>query len=225
MTRRLLPCLLALAVAGPGFAAEPALETEEQKTLYALGLALAGSLATFNLTEAELALVQKGLADGALNREKQVDVQAYRPKIQELQRGRLAAAATREKAAGQSFLAKAAGEPGATKTASGLVITTLTPGDGASPKATDTVKVHYHGTLTDGSVFDSSVQRGQPATFPLSGVIKCWTEGLQLMKVGGKSRLVCPSDIAYGDRGSLPRIKPGATLVFEVELLEVVQKK
>jgi FKBP-type peptidyl-prolyl cis-trans isomerase FkpA/FKBP-type peptidyl-prolyl cis-trans isomerase FklB len=86
------------------------------------------------------------------------------------------------------------------------------------------VKVHYHGTLTDGTVFDSSVQRGQPATFPLSGVIKCWTEGVQEIKVGGKSKLVCPSDIAYGDRGSPPKIKPGATLVFEVELLEIVKQ-
>ena len=92
------------------------------------------------------------------------------------------------------------------------------------PKATDTVKVHYHGTLTDGTVFDSSVKRGEPATFPLNQVIKCWTEAVQLIKVGGKSRLVCPSGIAYGDRGSPPVIKPGATLVFEVELLDIVKQ-
>ena len=92
------------------------------------------------------------------------------------------------------------------------------------PTAADTVKVHYHGTLIDGSVFDSSVDRGTPATFPLNGVIKCWTEGLQKIKVGGKARLVCPADVAYGDRGSPPKIKPGSTLVFEVELLEIVKK-
>jgi FKBP-type peptidyl-prolyl cis-trans isomerase FkpA/FKBP-type peptidyl-prolyl cis-trans isomerase FklB len=85
------------------------------------------------------------------------------------------------------------------------------------------VKVHYHGTLVDGTVFDSSVQRGEPVTFALDGVIKCWTEGVQQMKVGGKARLVCPADTAYGDRGAPPRIKPGATLVFEVELLEIVK--
>jgi FKBP-type peptidyl-prolyl cis-trans isomerase FkpA/FKBP-type peptidyl-prolyl cis-trans isomerase FklB len=86
------------------------------------------------------------------------------------------------------------------------------------------VRVHYHGTLIDGTVFDSTVQRGQPTTFPLKGVIKCWTEGVQRMRVGGKSRLVCPPQIAYGDRGSPPRIKPGATLVFEVELLDIVKE-
>jgi len=86
------------------------------------------------------------------------------------------------------------------------------------------VKVHYTGKLTDGTVFDSSVQRGEPATFPLNGVIKCWTEGVQKMKVGGKATLTCPSDIAYGDQGRPPTIKPGATLVFDVELIEIVKK-
>jgi FKBP-type peptidyl-prolyl cis-trans isomerase FkpA/FKBP-type peptidyl-prolyl cis-trans isomerase FklB len=124
-------------------------------------------------------------------------------------------------AAEPDFLAKAAAATGATKTASGLVYTPIKEGKGPSPKATDTVKVHYHGTLTDGKVFDSSVQRGEPATFPLNRVIPCWTEGLQLMKVGGKSKLVCPSGIAYGASGRPPVIQPGATLIFEVELLAI----
>ena len=110
---------------------------------------------------------------------------------------------------------------GATKTPSGLVYRPIKEGTGASPKATDTVKVHYNGTLPDGRVFDTSL-KGEPATFPLNGVIKCWTEGVQLMKVGGKSKLVCPSEIAYGDRGAGALIQPGATLIFEVELLEIV---
>jgi len=106
-------------------------------------------------------------------------------------------------------------------TASGLEITTLREGTGASPKARDRVVVHYHGTFEDGKVFDSSVDRGKPATFPLNRVIRCWTEGLQLMKVGGKARLVCPPKIAYGARGKPPRIPPNSTLTFEVELLEI----
>jgi FKBP-type peptidyl-prolyl cis-trans isomerase FkpA/FKBP-type peptidyl-prolyl cis-trans isomerase FklB len=212
-----------LLAAGPAVAAGPELKTDDQKTFYALGLALSNSLAPFTLSEAELELVKAGLSDGVLGKEKKVDLQPYGPKLQELQRTRSAAAAQVEKKAGTAFLEKAATEKGSTKSPAGFVITTLKPGTGESPKATDKVKVHYHGTLTDGTVFDSSVQRGQPATFPLNGVIRCWTEGVQLMKVGGKSRLVCPADLAYGDKGAPPRIKPGATLVFEVELLEIVK--
>jgi FKBP-type peptidyl-prolyl cis-trans isomerase FkpA/FKBP-type peptidyl-prolyl cis-trans isomerase FklB len=201
----------------------PELKTEEQKTLYALGLAIAGSLSSFALSPAELELVKTGVTDGVLNRPRQVDLQGYNTKIQELQRSRASVVAAAEQKAGQAVLDKAAAEKGATKTASGLVIMPMKPGTGASPKATDRVKVHYHGTLADGTVFDSSVQRGEPATFPLNGVVPCWTEGLQLMKVGGKSRLVCPAALAYGDRGAPPRIKPGATLTFEVELIEIVK--
>ena len=201
----------------------PELKTDEQKTLYALGLAVAGSLSSFALSAADLELVKAGMTDGVLNRQRQVDLQAYGTKIQELQRSRASVVAAVEQKAGQAILDKAAAEKGATKTASGLVIVPIKAGTGASPKATDRVKVHYHGTLADGTVFDSSVQRGEPATFPLNGVVPCWTEGLQLMKVGGKSRLVCPAALAYGDRGAPPRIKPGATLTFEVELLEIVK--
>ena len=119
------------------------------------------------------------------------------------------------------YLEKAASEPGAKKTASGLIYRELKPGTGASPKATDTVKVHYRGTLTDGKEFDSSYVRNEPAEFPLNMVIPCWTEGVQMMKVGGKSHLVCPSNIAYGERGAPPDIPGGATLIFEIELLGI----
>ena len=204
-------------------AAPPELTTDEQKTLYALGLAISQSLNNFSLSEAELELVKAGITDGVLQREPKVNLQESMPMVQTLQRTRMAAIMETEKKAGEAFLAKAAAEKGATKTDSGLVMTTLKSGTGASPTPEDTVKVHYHGTLTDGTVFDSSVQRGEPATFRLNGVIKCWTEGVQRMKVGGKSRLVCPSQIAYGERGAPPRIKPGAALVFEVELLDIVK--
>ena len=224
--RTLLSCSLALLlITGTAtLAAAPEITTDEQKTLYALGLALSRSLGSFTLSEAELDIVKVGLTDGVLQREPKVDPQLFLPKVQELQKTRTAAWAAVEQKAGEEFLAKAAAAPGATKTESGLVITTLTPGTGAVPTADDMVKVHYHGTLIDGTVFDSSVQRGEPATFPLKGVIRCWTEGVQHMHVGGKSRLVCPPQLAYGERGAPPRIKPGATLVFDVELLEIVKQ-
>ena len=211
-----------LHFATPLLAASPDPVNDDQKTLYALGLAISQSLGTFSLSETELDMVKHGITDGVLKRPQKVDLQTFGPKIQQLQQSRLAVAAESEKKAGAAFTTKAASEKGATKTESGIVITTIKPGTGATPKATDTVKVHYHGTLTDGTVFDSSIKRGEPATFPLNKVIKCWTEGVQQIKVGGKSRLVCPSNLAYGDSGSPPVIKPGATLVFEVELLDIV---
>ncbi len=122
---------------------------------------------------------------------------------------------------GDNYLEKAAKEPGAVKTSSGLIYRELRPGTGPSPTATDTVKVNYRGTLTDGTEFDSSYKRNEPISFPLNGVIPCWTEGVQKMKVGGKSQLVCPSDIAYGPQGHPPVIPGGATLIFEIELLGI----
>lgn len=121
----------------------------------------------------------------------------------------------------ESFLDKAAAEPGAVRTSSGLIYRELTPGNGPSPSATDVVTVNYRGTLTDGTEFDSSYKRNEPAQFPLNRVIPCWTEGVQKMKVGGKAKLTCPAAIAYQDRGAPPTIPPGATLVFEVELLKI----
>ncbi|MBL8305366.1 MAG: FKBP-type peptidyl-prolyl cis-trans isomerase [Rubrivivax sp.] len=119
-------------------------------------------------------------------------------------------------------LAKAAAEPGAQVTPTGLVYRSLKDGTGASPYATDTVRVHYRGTFPDGKEFDSSYKRNQPASFPLNRVIKCWTEGVQKMKVGGKAKLTCPAAIAYGDRGAGGgEIPPGAILQFEVELLGI----
>jgi len=217
--------VLILATAAPAAAGDgPELKTEEQKTLYALGLAISRSLGPFNLSATDLEAVAAGLTDGSLHKAPKVELETYGPKIRQLQEVRAAAVAEAEKKASQAFLDQAAAEKGATKTPSGLILIVITPGTGASPKATDTVKVNYEGKLTDGTVFDSSVQRGEPVTFPLNKVIKCWTEAVQLMKVGGKSRLICPSDLAYGDRGAPPQIKPGATLVFEVELLGIVKQ-
>ncbi len=220
--RTVLLVVLALATAIPAFA-DAVPKTDEEKAFYAFGFNLSQQLSMLNLTPAELELVKAGLNDGVLKKAPQADPKEFYPKFQTIARERVVANAATEKKAGQAFIEKAAKEKGATKTASGMVYQEIKAGTGEQPKPTDKVKVHYTGMLTDGTVFDSSVQRNAPATFPLNGVIKCWTEGLQLMKVGGKAKLICPSDIAYGDQGRPPQIKPGATLVFEVELLEIVK--
>jgi FKBP-type peptidyl-prolyl cis-trans isomerase FkpA len=197
--------------------------TEEQKTIYALGLNIAQSLKQFDLSPAEMELVKRGLTDGSVGGKPAVELSVYGPKIQGLATSRAAAVTTKEKANSLAYLTKAAAEPGAVKSASGLISFVERAGTGATPKPTDTVSVNYRGTLTNGTEFDSSYKRGMPTKFPLNQVIKCWTEGVGKMKVGGKSKLVCPSDIAYGDNGE-PRagIPGGATLIFEVELLEIV---
>lgn len=217
-------CVAAAACTKTAQAPAVDLKTEDQKTLYALGLVMSENLNTFSLSEAEVELVKAGFSDGALKRTRQVDLAVYGPKLRDLAQARSSAGAAVEKASGGEFLARAALEKGAVKTPAGFVIQEITPGTGPSPTKTDTVKVHYRGTLIDGTVFDSSLDRGEPVVFPLANVVPCWTQGVQMMKVGGKSRLVCPPELAYGDRGAPPKIKPGATLNFEVELIEIVKK-
>ncbi len=177
------------------------------------------SLGQFDLSAAEMDILKKALVDAAAGKPAE-DIQTWGPKIQELAVSRAARAAEKQKALSAAFLSKVAGEAGAQKTESGMVYRELVPGAGQSPQATDTVKVNYRGTLVDGTEFDSSYKRGEPAQFPLNGVIKCWTEGVQKMKVGGKAQLVCPAELAYGD-GGRPGIPGGATLVFEIELLQI----
>jgi FKBP-type peptidyl-prolyl cis-trans isomerase len=211
----------------PGAAAKKEGPADTEKTLYSVGLAVANSLQVFALTPSELEIVMKGIRDGATGKAKtDLDPKASAA-VNELAKTRMekanAVESAKEKEAGPAYLAKAAQEKGATKTASGGIVIPIKDGSGASPTAADKVKVHYTGTLMNGKVFDSSVQRGQPAEFPLGGVIKCWTEGLQKMKVGGKAKLVCPSDIAYGPQGRPPVIPGNAVLTFEVELLEIVK--
>ena len=199
-------------------------ETEEQKILNALGQALAQNVVGAGLTAEELSFVQRGLSDTVLGQDAFVELSEYGPQIQGFMEQRAAGAAEGELVLATAFMEEQAGVEGAERTDSGIVIQEITAGAGASPTVADTVQVHYHGTLRDGTVFDSSVDRGEPTTFPLSGVIPCWTEGLQHISVGGKSRLVCPPDLAYGPQGP-PGIPGNAALVFEVELLEIVQNQ
>ena len=147
----------------------------------------------------------------------------FGPKINEILTGRASKLLDEEKAKGQSFLTKyLLSNPRATQTASGLVFNEVLAGTGEKATLASTVLVHYHGTLPDGTVFDSSVSRGDPIKFPLKNVIKGWQEGVSMMRAGGKATLVVPSELAYGDAGSPPVIHPGATLMFEVELLSVL---
>ncbi len=222
-----LACSAACNQGGAASSGNVTPDTEDQKTYYALGLMMGRSLKQANLTAQDLVYVKQGLEDQALGKTAQVDLQTYGPKVQKLMMSRQGAAdaanSTAEKAKDKPFEDNAAKEPGAEKLASGLIFKSLTPGTGDSPKATDTVKVNYEGKLTDGTIFDSSYERKQPAQFPLNGVIPCWTEAVQKMKVGGTAQVVCPSSIAYGDRGRPPKIPGGATLVFKIELLEIVK--
>ena len=217
---KLIAITLFCLAATPVFAADK-LETDDQKTLYALGQAVGRQLEAFKLSTQEQKIIQQGTMDYLNNKPSEVDMNVYGPMIQKLAQSRLKIEGEKQAALGKEFLEKAAKEKGAIKTDSGLIYVSLQEGAGASPTATDTVKVNYRGALIDGKEFDSSYKRKAPIEFKLDGVIKCWTEGVQKMKVGGKSKLVCPSSIAYGENGAGGSIPPNSTLIFEVELLDI----
>lgn len=203
------------------FAAEQPPMTEEQKTLYAVGQSISRSLSVFELTPSEFEYVKQGLTDTHSGKKSDINLLSYTNKIQELARARRKASGERQVGAGKAFLEKAAKEKGAVKTASGMVYHPEVVGKGDSPKADDVVKVNYRGSLINGKEFDSSYKRAKPLEFKLNAVIKCWTEGVQMMKPGGKAKFVCPPELAYGENGSGDLILPGATLAFEVELLGI----
>jgi FKBP-type peptidyl-prolyl cis-trans isomerase FkpA len=197
-------------------------KTDDQKNLYAIGVMMSKQLDVLSLKPEELEFVKKGITDSLTGQKLIVEPEAYKQKVTEFAQSRIKQSTEKQKEKSKAFLESAAKEKGAQKTDSGLVYIPVKEGDGKQPKETDIVKVHYAGTLVDGKEFDSSVKRGQPAEFPLDRVIKCWGEGITKMKVGGKAKIVCPSSIAYGDAGRPPIIPGGATLIFEVELLDVL---
>lgn len=221
----LLPFLLQ-----PCLAAQAALKTDEDKILYSLGMILGRNfkrnLTPFNLKPAELKPVAEGLKDSITGASPRADLNVYGPKLQEWAEARQKTWSSKieaEKKKGLEFQAKMAKEKGAFLSPTGLVYIEERAGAGPNPAPTDTVKVNYEGTFIDGKVFDSSYQRNEPAEFALNQVVRCWTEGVARMKAGGKAKLVCPSDLAYGDGGT-GSIPPGATLVFTVELLDILKK-
>lgn len=203
---------------------------DDKMPFYALGVNLAkqvGGQTGFKslLEDDELDLVLKGFEGeitGTSPSDSETILMTFGPELNKILQERSAGIVGRVKEEGESFINNFIEcNEDAVKTESGLVFCSMKDGEGAQPTLSNTVEVHYHGTLTDGTVFDSSVDRGQTISFPLGGVIKGWQEGLAMMKEGGKATLVIPSDLAYGDTGSGDKIPPGATLKFEVELFKV----
>lgn len=204
-------------------AATPAFETADQRVSYGIGHNIGSGLARDGALSVDQAALQAGLADGLAKTDPRVteaDLKAALATVQERAQKAAEEAAGKQLAAGKDYLEKNKAKAGVKVTASGLQYEVLATGTGPKPKETDTVKVHYHGTLTDGTVFDSSVERGEPIEFPVTGVIKGWVEALQLMSVGDKWRLTIPAELAYGAR-STGKIPGNSVLLFEVELLGI----
>lgn len=233
MNSLLRPSTLALALlasvsATPVVAADPSLKTEKDRHSYMIGMMYGRQLQEVK-DDVDLAMLQKGLADtltGAptllSEEEMQQAFREFNEKVQAARAERQQKAAAENLKKGEEFLAKNKTAKGVKTTESGLQYLVIKEGAGPKPKANDQVKVHYVGTTIDGKKFDSSIDRGQPATFPLNGVIAGWTEALQLMPVGSKYKLFIPSKLAYGERGYPPNIGPNEVLIFEVELLEIL---
>ncbi|MBN1662128.1 MAG: FKBP-type peptidyl-prolyl cis-trans isomerase [Deltaproteobacteria bacterium] len=197
-------------------------KADNEKALYAIGVMMSKQMEILSLKPEELDFVKKGMTDSLTGKKLIVNPEAYQQKVSEFAQARMKLSAEKQKEKSKAYLESAAREKGAQKTDSGLVYIPIKEGTGQQPKETDMVRVHYQGALIDGKVFDSSIKRGQPVDFPLNRVIKCWGEGITKMKVGGKAKVVCPASLAYGDSGRPPVIPAGAALVFEVELLDIV---
>ena len=195
--------------------------TEEHRTLYALGAALANNLRELELDDEERRVVLAGFGEAAAGGRVRVDVASEMPRIQALRERRQLAAMAERRKQGAAFIEQQLLQTGTEKSASGLAYRQLTSGQGRQPSEHDTVTVHYEGSLIDGKVVDSSRKRGKPTQFRVNGVIACWREALLKMRVGGRSQIVCPPELAYGNGGSPPAIPPAATLLFDIELLDL----
>lgn len=216
----------AAADTGEAAVAGSEIATEEQKAFYFLGSSfgkqISAQLKALNMSAEEQEIFERGFSEAMTGQSMALDEQVYGPKINEIAQERMLASAAEESAASGEYLNQMAAEEGAMTTESGIVVREIVAGTGEMPTSDSTVKAHYHGTLRDGTVFDSSVERGQPFSATLSSVIPCWREAIPMIKVGGKSKITCPAELAYGTNGSPPKIPGGAALTFEVELLEIV---
>jgi len=200
----------------------PILKNAADSFSYAIGLSIASFYKAQGISNINDNLVVKALADSKVDKALLNEQQVNNCIVGYMQKTRSENASPNKKA-GQAFLAENKKKPGVVTLASGLQYQVIKEGTGPKPQPTDKVRCHYHGTLLDGTVFDSSVDRGQPVDFPVTGVIQGWVEALQLMPVGSKWKLFLPSNLAYGDNAAGPKITPGSTLIFDVELLEIVK--
>ncbi|MGQ8336171.1 FKBP-type peptidyl-prolyl cis-trans isomerase [Sunxiuqinia sp. A32] len=198
------------------------MKSQLEKFSYALGLSISSNLIQSGVKSIDPANFMNALSDVFTGKEPKLTAEEANKILQEFMEEQQSTDGNANLEAGLTFLAENREKEGVVETASGLQYKIILDGDGESPSATDQVKCHYHGTLIDGTVFDSSVQRGEPAVFPVNGVIQGWVEALQMMSIGSKWRLFVPSDLAYGDRGAGGAIGPNTTLIFDVELLEIV---
>jgi FKBP-type peptidyl-prolyl cis-trans isomerase FklB len=233
MNVRVLIIPLCIALTGsPVFAGEKnELKTQKEKVSYAIGMDMANSLKR-NSIDVDIEALVKGIKDIIsgqktlmTEQEQRETLVAFQKELQAKQQEKMKALAEKNKKEGEAFLAENKKKLGMKILPSGLQYKVITEGSGPSPKDTDTVTVNYRGTLIDGTEFDSSYKRNEPATFPVKGVIKGWTEALLLMKEGSKWQLFIPSNLAYGERGAGSMIGPNATLIFEVELIKVGPKE
>jgi FKBP-type peptidyl-prolyl cis-trans isomerase FkpA len=197
-------------------------ESETDEMFYFLGTALGKNLTQLSLSDKEFEFVVSGMQDHIHGKARKLDEATYTAMLNTVAQERMLAGAATETVGAEAYVEEMAAESGAIKTESGLVYLEMEAGNGGSPSADSVITAHYHGTLRDGTVFDSSVRRGQPFTSSLGGVIPCWTEAIQLMKEGGKSKITCPAALAYGSRGS-GAVPGGAALTFEVELIEIAE--
>lgn len=199
-------------------------ESEDQKTQYAIGVMLGEQINSINPSAEELAVIMRGIEDSTSNKKNKLDIKPedYQMQINQFVKRKMSAKSDDEKTKGKKYIEDFLKDKDCKKTESGIAYKIIKEGSAKRAKTTDTVKVHYEGKLIDGTIFDSSIERQQEAEFRLDRVIRGWTEGMQLVGEGGKILLVIPSELAYGDNGAPPKIPGGATLVFEVELIQVV---